>query len=267
MHPRGIRSAKALAVIVTALIVASGCATSPPSAGSTADAAAVPVETTHHHPIIVVPGFEFDCAPRTGDWARWITAAAARGFDDRYFIIMRPDPCAPNTETASALGALVDRVLAATGDTHVDIVAHSMGSLAARWCIRFGSCAGKVDKYMGLAAANHGTIWANLCAVLFWSHSCGDMAPASTMLAALNEGDETWGDTKYATVNSWCDLVIVPFTSTFMVGADNRFDPRCIAHSDWKKDSDTIARTFAWFNEAPTIEIPAVAGQAASPWT
>ncbi len=260
MHLRGIRGTKALSVVVAALIMTAGCTSAPSAAGGGSGASAT-VETTHRHPVILVPGFEFDCAPRHGDWNKWITAAHVRGFADSEFIVMRPDPCAPNVDTAAALGRLVDQVLAATGDTEVDIVAHSMGSLAARWCIRFGSCAGKVDKFMGLAAANHGTIWANLCAVLFWSHSCGDMAPDSTMLTDLNAGDETWAETRYATIDSWCDLTIVPFTSAFLDGADNMLDPRCLGHSDWKLDNQTIDRTFAWFDASST------SGTGGSPWT
>jgi len=260
MQLRGIRGTTALSVVVMALIVTAGCTTAPPS--PIGASAPVTVETAHRHPVILVPGFEFDCAPRQGDWNKWVSAAQRRGFDDSDFIVMRPDPCTANVDTAAALGQLVDHVLATTGDTQVDIVAHSMGSLAARWCIRFGSCAGKVDKFMGLAAANHGTIWANLCAVLFWSHSCGDMAPASTMLTDLNAVDETWGDTRYATINSWCDLTIVPFTSTFLDGADNQIDLRCLGHSDWKKDDQTIDRTFAWFNAAPSAN-----ETDGSPWT
>lgn len=259
MQLGGIRGARALSVVVVALIVATGCTTAPPA--SDGSSAAATMESTHLHPVILVPGFEFDCTPRHGDWNKWVFAAQTRGFNVSDFIVMRPDPCTANVDTAASLGRLIDNVLAATGDTKVDIVAHSMGSLAVRWCIRFGSCAGKVDKFMGLAAANHGTIWANLCAVLFWSHSCGDMAPASTMLTDLNAEDESWGDTRYATITSWCDLTIVPFTSTALKGADNMVDPRCLTHTDWKMDDQTIDRTFAWFDASST------SGPERSPWT
>ena len=66
--------------------------------------------------------------------------------------------CEPNTTTAVRVGALVDDLTARTGQSQLDVIAHSMGALTARWCQKFGACAGKVAHVVTLSGANHGTV-------------------------------------------------------------------------------------------------------------
>jgi triacylglycerol lipase len=49
-----------------------------------------------------------------------------------------------------------------TGAAKVDVVSHSMGALPTRLCIKFGSCAGRVDDWESIASPNHGTALAAL---------------------------------------------------------------------------------------------------------
>ncbi len=196
-------------------------------------------------PVIIVPGWELGCEPKgPADWAAWTTRAA--DYHSLSVTLMQPNPCEDNRITAAHLSDLIDQTLAETGANKVTLVAHSMGALAARWCIRFGGCAHRVEALITVAAANHGTIWANLCELAFWQQSACQMNPGSEFLQLLNSEDETWGDTTYVNFQSACDLTIVPFVSSWLDGAYNNLVDRCIGHSGWKTDQATIAWTYGW---------------------
>lgn len=64
---------------------------------------------------------------------------------------------APTADSARQLAAFVDRVLAATGATKVNVVGHSQGGLIPTYFIKRLGGAAKIDKYVGLAPSNHGT--------------------------------------------------------------------------------------------------------------
>src|SRR6478735_2049726 len=59
--------------------------------------------------------------------------------------------------SAAQLGAFVDKVLAATGASRVDIVGHSQGGMMPRYYMRFDNGAAKVHTLVGLAPSNHGS--------------------------------------------------------------------------------------------------------------
>ncbi len=50
------------------------------------------------------------------------------------------------------------------------------------------------------------------------------------------------------TWNSVCDAVIVPYTSTFLRGADNHDVAACVGHDGWKSDRLQIAAILDWFD-------------------
>jgi len=57
------------------------------------------------------------------------------------------------------LAEFIDKVLAATGASKVDIVAHSMGGLVARAAIKYYGCANKVRKLLTVGTPNHYFDW------------------------------------------------------------------------------------------------------------
>jgi triacylglycerol lipase len=130
-----------------------------------------------------------------------------------------------NVQTARDLANYVDRVLASTGATRVDIVSHSMGGINTRYCIKFEGCAGKVDDWVSLAGANHGTDVAGLCSILLVT--CQEMVPNSPVLQRLNTPPEiTSGARSWTTLWTPGDGIIIPATSTIVQGANNiQLDP------------------------------------------
>src|SRR3954447_14388504 len=116
----------------------------------------------------------------------------------------------------------VNRVLAATGGSKVDIVGRSQGGMMPRYYIKNLGGASKVDDLVGLAPSNHGTTNPGafladprLCA------ACRQQAAGSAFLTALNAGDETPWAVDYTVVETRYDEVVTPYTSAFLDGAVN----------------------------------------------
>lgn len=139
----------------------------------------------------------------------------------------------PNAETAARIAARVDQILVATRARRIDIVTHSMGALPTRFYLKNLGGTSRVDAWVSLGGPNHGTTSAEIC----FSAACREMRIGSAFLAALNEGDETPGDVRYATWRSPCDGVIDPDASTILEGAENR-ETACLGHVELLEKRD-----------------------------
>jgi triacylglycerol esterase/lipase EstA (alpha/beta hydrolase family) len=121
--------------------------------------------------------------------------------------------------SSAALGPFVAEVLRRTGATDVDLVGHSQGGLVAREYVRDFGGASSVDKVIGLGTPNHGTAVAEAgrdddCV------ACGQMAVGSAYLESLNAGDDSVSDVRYWQFASRTDLVVKPYTTSFLDPAD-----------------------------------------------
>jgi triacylglycerol lipase len=142
------------------------------------------------------------------------------------------DPRDSNPAAAARIAARVDQILAATGARRVDIVTHSMGALSTRYYLKNLESGGKVDAWVSLGGPNHGIHVADLCI----SADCRDMRRGSAFLAALNRGDETPGEARYATWRSPCDEIIDPVDTVVLEGADNHLTG-CVSHLGLLRDA------------------------------
>jgi len=177
-----------------------------------------------HNPVVFVHGW----AGADWNWNPLMDDFVADGWRRDRLFSWSYDWSLSNVTIAQRLAAKVDRVLAETGASHVDIVAHSMGSLSSRWYIKFLGGQDKVDNWISLAGPNHGTILSSACSWVL--ASCRDMKIGSDFLDALNDGDETPGDVHYRTLWSWCDEFITPDSSVILAGADN-VRVGCVEHA------------------------------------
>ncbi|MFE9442757.1 esterase/lipase family protein [Streptomyces sp. NPDC006602] len=177
----------------------------------------------------------------TGDASNWNTMAdrfRLDGWPSSYLDQWSYDWHQSNATTAQQLSTEVDRLLAATGATKVDIVSHSMGGLSSRYYLKNLGGTSKVDAWVSLGGPNHGTDSANSC----FDTSCTEMRIGSGFLAALNSGDETPGSPRYATWWSPCDTVINPDTSVSLSGAANT-QTACLSHTGLLTDATVYAQT------------------------
>ncbi|WP_219821972.1 triacylglycerol lipase [Streptomyces sp. Ru71] len=190
--------------------------------------------TSTSNPVLFVHGY-------SGDGSNWNTMAdrfRTDGWPSSYLDQWTYDWHQSNTTTAQQLSAEVDRLLAATGATKVDIVSHSMGGLSSRSYLKNLGGTAKVDAWVSLGGPNHGTDTANTC----FDTSCTEMRIGSDFLAALNSGDETPGSPRYATWWSPCDTVINPDSSVALAGAANT-KTACLSHTGLLSDATVYAQT------------------------
>ncbi|MFF5406797.1 esterase/lipase family protein [Streptomyces misionensis] len=216
-----------LAVLSALAFAVFGMSGAADAASGTAD-----VATSGRTPVIFVHGF-------TGNATNWATAEAvfrADGYADGDLFAYQYNWTQSNAISADGLAAYVRQVLATTGAHQVDIVNHSMGGLVSDWYVKKLGGQPYVRHLASIAGANHGTTAAGSCLV---NLSCVEMFPGSAFLATLNAGDETPGDTRYATWYSPCDGIIVPYTSTPLAGADNHLVP-CQTHLGFLTDVPTL---------------------------
>jgi triacylglycerol esterase/lipase EstA (alpha/beta hydrolase family) len=131
-------------------------------------------------------------------------------------------------QSAKELSAFVDKVLAATGATKVDLVGHSQGGMMPRYYLRFLGGGEKVHTLVGLAPSNHGTTFNGIFtlaelipgATSFAGHcvACEEQAAGSAFLTNLNAGSETVRGVSYTVIESEFDEVVTPYTSAFLSG-------------------------------------------------
>jgi len=129
---------------------------------------------------------------------------------------------------AQRLATVVDNVLHNTGESKVDIVAHSMGGLVSRQYIRFHGGDAKVRRLITVATPNHGIVHpvtTTICPVLQFKE-CADMERRGNFLSNLNAIDETWGGVEYYTVygevgNTGTDGIVQTWSVPLTGAADN----------------------------------------------
>ncbi|WP_067813279.1 esterase/lipase family protein [Nocardia inohanensis] len=144
-------------------------------------------------------------------------------------------------ESAEELSDFVDRVLASTGATKVDLVGHSQGGTMSRQYLRFDGGAAKVSKMITIAATNHGTTMNGLITQATGSAS-GSAAGSSSgssglaggpigavfglastqqlvgseFITALNAGGDTLPGIDYTVIATHVDKTSTPPEATFL---------------------------------------------------
>ncbi|MEU5822722.1 alpha/beta fold hydrolase [Streptomyces sp. NPDC047803] len=203
----------AVTVAFTLFSTASAAGAAETSAPATARAAAVQPLSTGT-PVVFVHGY-------TGSASNWVTAMSVfrlNGWSSTHLFAYEYDSYGDNITNAQGLAAFVNDVKSRTGASKVAIVNHSMGGLVSQYYLKVLGGNTSVSHLASIAGANHGTTAAGACLIYT---TCRQMYPGSSFISQVTSGDETPGDTKYATWYSACDGVILPYTSTRLSGATN----------------------------------------------
>src|SRR5947209_20236137 len=107
----------------------------------------------HPRPVVLVPGL-------TGSMARDWQAASPLLANNGYCVFAY-DFSSQGQEAiepaAAGLASFVDRVIAATGSSSVDLVSHSEGGVIARYYLEFLGGSGKTHAIAQISPLNHGT--------------------------------------------------------------------------------------------------------------
>ena len=145
--------------------------------------------------------------------------------------IYQPGGVVPMELSAAELGAFVDRVLAATGASKVDILGHSEGTLMPSYYVKFLDGASKVDKYVSLTPLWDGTTLFGVSHLYDLATqlgldplingaldpacgSCREFLHGSAFLANLHSGNGVFQPgVEYTNILTRYDEAVTPYTS------------------------------------------------------
>ncbi|MGW3651586.1 esterase/lipase family protein [Streptomyces sp. NPDC000878] len=190
---------------------------------------ATPAQAATYNPVVFVHGL----SSSSSSWNDWVADFKADGYTAAELDAWSYSWSQSNVTSAQQLATEVQRVLAATGASKVDLVVHSMGALSARYYLKNLGGTSYVDDFVSTAGTNHGTTVASWCSWLYTS--CAEMYTGSSFLTALNSGDETPGSVSYASYWSNCDDALTPDTTAILSGATN-VEVGCISHDEMNND-------------------------------
>lgn len=177
-------------------------------------------------PVLLVPGW----ADTAEDVATLDERLRAAGWPaERVVAITFAHPAGSNREHAKEIATAVDSLLARTGAERVDVVAHSMGGLAARAYLR--EHPGKVRRIVFLATPHRGT-WA---AYLAHGEGRAEMLPGSDFLRELNSGPPLPPGVEALTVRTLLETHVLPGASATLPGVPD-LAVCCDTHWSLKRD-------------------------------
>ncbi|MBN1538361.1 MAG: hypothetical protein JW908_16610 [Anaerolineales bacterium] len=113
------------------------------------------------------------------------------------------------------------QLLHSTGAPKIDIVAYSMGALAARYFIQRLGGKSMVRRFVSISGPHHGTF----NAYFRLNTGCRQMRPNSDFLIALNSDIDPFGDVAVFSFYTPYDLMVLPGKSSIIPGAHNRAFP------------------------------------------
>ncbi len=191
------------------------------------------LSTVPRNPILFVHGW----MSTSSAFNTMVNRFKADGWTNAEIVSFTYNSSQSNAVTAELIKTKVDSILALTGASKVDIITHSMGTLSARYYVKYLGGDGKVDALVALGGTNHGTATASFCG----QTSCVEMRYLSKFVNSLNSGDESWGTPRYATWWTSCDEVIYPQQSATISGAANT-KTACMKHSQLHEDALVYAQ-------------------------
>ncbi|MEV0006670.1 alpha/beta fold hydrolase [Streptomyces sp. NPDC047973] len=229
------RSPRRLLGLLASAAVAFSLFSAAPTAGAAETAAAAPASTlSTSTPVVFVHGY-------TGNASNWVTAKSVfqlNGWSSSKLFTYDYNSYGNNINNAQGLATFVNNVKSQTGASRVAIVNHSMGGLVSQYYLKVLGGSSSVSHLASIAGANHGTTYASACLIYT---TCQQMYPGSSFIGQITSGDETPGDTKYATWYSACDGIILPYTSTKLNGATNN-NVACQTHIGYLTDTITLGQ-------------------------
>ncbi|MFE4449231.1 esterase/lipase family protein [Streptomyces sp. NPDC056796] len=233
--PRRLLGILAAATVALTLFSSASTAGAAPTAAAPAEratAAVQPLSTST--PVVFVHGY-------TGSASNWLTAMSVfqlNGWSSSKLFAYEYNSYGNNITNAQGLATFVNNVKSRTGASKVAIVNHSMGGLVSQYYLKVLGGNTSVSHLASIAGANHGTTYAGACLIYT---TCQQMYPGSSFISQITSGDETPGDTKYATWYSACDGVILPYTSTRLSGATNN-NVLCQTHIGYLADTVVLGQ-------------------------
>ncbi|MCJ0980362.1 alpha/beta fold hydrolase [Rhodococcus sp. ARC_M12] len=211
-------------------------------------------------PVLLIPGFGGSTESLD------VLAAELREDGRDATVVALPDGGVGDlTVQAGTLRDAVDAALTRTGATSVDVVGYSAGGVVARiWAADLGG-AEQARRIVTLGSPHHGTQVAALAAQFVpdqCAAACQQLAPDSSVLTALNSGDETPEGPQWVSIWTELDQVVTPPTSASLDGAiDIPVQSVCadstVDHGNLPRDPLVGAMVSAQLDGDSTVELGA----------
>jgi triacylglycerol lipase len=152
---------------------------------------------------------------------------AARGIAPIRIAELRPnDGRAPIATLAAALSRRLDEIARELDASKVDVVGFSMGALVSRYVIQRLGGKDRVRRFVSISGPHAGTHMARAMP-LAGAH---DMRPGSVLLEDLARDSDPWGEVEVHVLYTPFDLMIVPATSSRLLGAKSETAVRVPLH-------------------------------------
>ena len=144
-----------------------------------------------------------------------------------------------NVDNAATINGWVDMIIATTGASKVNVIAHSMGTLSSRYFVKDLGGTGKVARYITLGGMHHGL--SSSCAATFPGAPCvwRELCETGDFVEQLNAAPATPGNLHWISIYGTADQT-VPNASSHLVGAENIEVPG-VTHDGLLDDAATYA--------------------------
>jgi hypothetical protein len=190
--------------------------------------------TSHPTPVVLVHGtFE----NQYDNWAMMSPQLIKAGYCVWSFNYGSPDQGVIRgtnhvAQSAGELATFVDKVLATTHASKVDLVGHSQGGMMPRYYIKNLGGSNKVSKLVGLVPSNNGTTLDGLAALAAETGgplhdlvggacaACTDQIQNSTFITTLNQGGVD-PHVSYTVIATTQDEVVTPYTGSYLPAGPN----------------------------------------------
>jgi triacylglycerol lipase len=185
----------------------------------------------HPEPVILVHGL---LANMTDNWQTISPLLADNGYCV-FALTYGTDPgeselggLVPMEQSAQQLSTFVQKVLAATGASKVDLVGHSEGATMPDYYVKFLGGAAYVDHYIGLSSVLEGTTFYGLAAFEAMDPSggasltgsacasCTEFLTGSAFMDKLDAGGAAVPGVTYTLIETKYDELVVPYTNSFV---------------------------------------------------
>jgi triacylglycerol lipase len=127
------------------------------------------------------------------------------------------DASIPFEKMADQVSVAVDQCMRKTKTAQIDIVAYSMGAIAARYYLQSRNGRSPIRKYISIAGPHHGSF----TAYLGWDIGARQLRPHSPFMEWLNRDEGEWGSVEMYSIWSPWDLMVLPAHSSVLKQAIN----------------------------------------------
>jgi triacylglycerol lipase len=182
-------------------------------------------------PVLLVPGWGDDEDQLRPLEARLEAAGWSKALVEA---LSFQDPMGSNREHARELAQAALELKERTGVERVDVVAYSMGGLAARYFLQNGGDA-HVRRIVFLATPHRGTV----SAFFAWGEGAREMHPGSTFLLGLMRMPLIPAGVRAITIRTPLDLHVVPSESATLPGFPD-LKVCCPTHAGLLDDAETF---------------------------